>query len=247
MTFCTFDILLSSYESANEPSVPNLNEPGILTHEPSIPTHEPGVPTHKPSISAPLSPTYSVEKLKKNWAKGICFDFLTGHLEGYKVACLVSASRSQEYLDNVINCYFQWFPWRIPLNEEPPVKAASAPNVEVLITVEAKKKQCKIQSMRKTSFRDWIMWEHFAKLPESERTRYAELAKQEALQAMDTWTHALKSPPSKDPIDCQDAINHLSTFAGPLLASMYDILGMHITLLVGGPELCKGGRITVLL
>lgn len=120
-----------------------------------------------------------------------------------------------------------------------------------------------ITGRAQTNFRDQVTREYFSKLPEAERTRYTELAKREGREASDAWSKALSSPPSVDPAARQGcvpnfyavllslltlfrAIDRLSSFVGPLLAGMHDVLGMHLTLLVGGPEPRKGGRITVL-
>lgn len=41
------------------------------------------------------------------------------------------------------------------------------------------------------------------------------------------------------------ALDNLASFAGPILAGMSATLGMHVSLLVGGPEPRKQGKITV--
>ncbi|KAI6151211.1 hypothetical protein BKA82DRAFT_153352 [Pisolithus tinctorius] len=67
-----------------------------------------------------------------------------------------------------------------------------------------------------------------------------------AQTAIAEWTEALSNPPATDPVSRQSAIDRLPSFAGPLLSGMHAILGMHVTLIVGGPEPRKDGNITVL-
>ncbi|KAH7917358.1 hypothetical protein BV22DRAFT_1026505, partial [Leucogyrophana mollusca] len=75
---------------------------------------------------------------------------------------------------------------------------------------------------------------------------YKKMAKSEGKAAMEKWHADLAAPPSTVATDRQRALDTLSSFAGPILAGMHEILGMHVTLLVGDPESRKDGQINVL-
>lgn len=113
------------------------------------------------------------------------------------------------------------------------------------------------------TFREQVTREHFQATDEATQARYAQLAKDEAREAVDQWNKALTAPPNTDPVSRQaygivdqcffhysilihSAIDKLPSFAGPFLSGIHAILGMHVTLLVGGPEPRKHGNITVL-
>ncbi|KAF8834543.1 hypothetical protein BDN67DRAFT_985248 [Paxillus ammoniavirescens] len=269
--------------------------------------------------SETTNPTTYIEKLKKNWAKGPCLQFLNSHISGYATASLEGSSWNQEYLNTVIN--------KMSVSEDPPAETpdSSESNAapKTLTPVEAEQKHNKFQAMYKAiwvwleyrtttnckvgrstnpendtwthlahlsgiskkkpkalqlhqrwskdhfnnivqeefekrcamqgisgkammNFRDQVTREYFLGLAVNEQCQYVDLAKNEGKEAAGAWTKALNSPPSTALADQQAAINRFSSFAGPLLASMHELLGMHVTLLIGGPELCKNGQITVL-
>ncbi|KAH7902772.1 hypothetical protein BJ138DRAFT_1108251, partial [Hygrophoropsis aurantiaca] len=98
----------------------------------------------------------------------------------------------------------------------------------------------------KAAFREKVTREHFEATPADVQKSYKHMAKREAKDAVKAWKDALYAPPSEAAVDRQAALDRLGSFAGPLLAGMHEILGMHVTLLVGGPEPRKGGQINVL-
>ncbi|KAJ7431202.1 hypothetical protein B0H11DRAFT_2262225 [Mycena galericulata] len=81
----------------------------------------------------------------------------------------------------------------------------------------------------------------FAKLPESERLRYAKEAKEEAAAKRKAFKDALKNAPSKSPEDRQKCIDNLGTFVGPILEGIHERTGLHSVLLMGGPIPKYGG------
>ncbi|KAJ7441804.1 hypothetical protein B0H11DRAFT_1932730 [Mycena galericulata] len=81
----------------------------------------------------------------------------------------------------------------------------------------------------------------FAKLPESERLRYAKEAKEKAVAKRKEFEDALKNPPSKSPEDRQKCIDNLGTFVGPILEGIHERTGLHSVLLMGGPIPKYGG------
>ncbi|KAH7903436.1 hypothetical protein BJ138DRAFT_1020632, partial [Hygrophoropsis aurantiaca] len=266
------------------------------------------------------------EKLQRNWAKGQRLQFFTDHLPGYAAAAMEGNSRASDYLTNLVNEYFQRFPWRLKVSEEPtsPFDASVTSTPEHLTPAEAAQKKEKVSSMRKAihswfnyrvksykklgrhtqgdkdpwtrllsqlsgvskrkpkalqahqrwskdhfssivksdfeerrknegtsgkhaaAVRDALTREYFDKIPLEEQERYRQLAKAEGKAAAAKWKDDLATAPSTDPVDRQAALDRLGTFAGPLLSGIHDILGMHVTLLVGGPEPRKDGQISVL-
>lgn len=101
---------------------------------------------NRDSSTPVLAPT--VEKLKRNWAKGKRLDYLTNHLEGYSAASVEGPTRAQDYVDNVVNGYFRLFPWRLSTTEEPPA-ATPTHDIETLTAAEAEQKHLKVKAMRK--------------------------------------------------------------------------------------------------
>ncbi|KAF8834460.1 hypothetical protein BDN67DRAFT_1016482 [Paxillus ammoniavirescens] len=259
------------------------------------------------------SPTAYVEVLKRNWAKGPRLEFLTGHITEYATAAVEGTSQSSEYLDTVINKYFQCFHWKLKVSEdpEPSVVMENGP-VEKLTSIEAEQKGRKVVTMpyahgwsitsrpterlvrranpendpwawllgqlsgvakkrpkvlqphqrwskdhfkndmkdnfeaqwsaadrpnkERATFRDQYTRDQFLALDTDTQAHYARLAKEEGKNVVDAWTTDLSSTLSMDPADRQAALDRLPSFAGPLLAGVHEILGMHVTLLVGGAE-----------
>ncbi|KAG2145303.1 uncharacterized protein EDB93DRAFT_1104761 [Suillus bovinus] len=95
------------------------------------------------------------------------------------------------------------------------------------------------------TFRDRITCKCFKKLSEEEQKHWKDTVQAEEEAAVKEWNDRLAAPPSTSPIDRQAALDNLATFAGPVLTGMAEILGMHVSLLVGGPEPRKQGKITI--
>ncbi|KAG1789260.1 uncharacterized protein HD556DRAFT_1447110 [Suillus plorans] len=103
-----------------------------------------------------------------------------------------------------------------------------------------------LPSKKMATFRDRITRKHFKKLSKEDQKHWKDTAQAEGEAAVKEWNDRLAAPPSTSPINRQAALDNLATFAGPVLAGMAEILGMHVSLLVGGPEPRKQGKITVI-
>ncbi|KAI6040686.1 hypothetical protein EDC04DRAFT_2528123, partial [Pisolithus marmoratus] len=112
------------------------------------------------------------------------------------------------------------------------------------------KDRCSAQGIKgkvTVSFCECVTCEHFLAMYVQMQACYAQLAKHEADAAIAQWNNALIihfSHFHDSSSFLHSAIDRLPSFAGPLLSGMHIILGMHITLIVGGPEPRKGGNIT---
>ncbi|KAG1907610.1 uncharacterized protein F5891DRAFT_938521 [Suillus fuscotomentosus] len=102
-----------------------------------------------------------------------------------------------------------------------------------------------LPSKKMAAFRDKITCKHFKKLSKEEQTDWKDKAQAEGKAAIQEWKDRLEAAPSTSPIDRQVALDNLASFSGPILAGMSATLGMHVSLLVGGPEPRKQGKITV--
>ncbi|KAG1907622.1 uncharacterized protein F5891DRAFT_1180646 [Suillus fuscotomentosus] len=102
-----------------------------------------------------------------------------------------------------------------------------------------------LPSKKMATFRDRITRKRFKKLSKEDQKHWKDTAQAEGEAAVKEWNDRLAAPPSTSPIDRQAALDNLATFAGLVLAGMAEILGMHVSLLVGGPEPRKQGKITV--
>ncbi|KAH7905687.1 hypothetical protein BJ138DRAFT_1105784 [Hygrophoropsis aurantiaca] len=274
-----------------------------------------GQPSTTTSSTDPLT---FVEKLQKNWAKGQRLAFFTSHITGYTAAVVEGHSRAAEYLDTVLNSYFQRFHWKLKVSEEPdaPFEPERSPLEEKLTAMEAEQKKAEDIAIRawfdyrvktvkksrrrskgdrdpwscllaqlsgvskskpkalqpqqrwskdhfetvvrkdfeerwaeqgksgkhKAAFRTLVTREHFEKTSREVQKEYKKLAKSEGKAAVEKWREDLTVPPSAAAVDRHE----LGSFAGPILAGMHKILGMHVSLLVGGPEPRKDGQINVL-
>ncbi|KAG1898336.1 uncharacterized protein F5891DRAFT_955634 [Suillus fuscotomentosus] len=100
------------------------------------------------------------------------------------------------------------------------------------------------KSMVKERFE--AQWELSSCSPK-EKTSFRDLlAQTEGKEAIKEWKAMLDAPPRTDPVSRQAALNRLASFAGPLLSGISLALGMHVTLMVGGPEPRKQGKISVI-
>jgi hypothetical protein len=110
------------------------------------------------------------------------------------------------------------------------------------------------------AFRAEIARELFAQLPESERNRYQQAAKDEGAEARRTYDENLKNTPSRTPEDCQKCvycpidtksgaltdnrcIDEVGNFLGPLLQGILECTGLHSVVLLGGPIPKYGGEL----
>ncbi|KAG2054271.1 hypothetical protein BDR06DRAFT_1050581 [Suillus hirtellus] len=75
---------------------------------------------------------------------------------------------------------------------------------------------------------------------------YETLAELEGIANVKAWKAVLAAPASKLPADRQCALDQLPEFAGPILAGISDITGMHCTLFVGSPEPRRKGQLSVI-
>ncbi|KAG2047696.1 hypothetical protein BDR06DRAFT_1013638 [Suillus hirtellus] len=102
-----------------------------------------------------------------------------------------------------------------------------------------------LPSKKMAAFHDKITRKHFKKLLKEEQTDWKDKVQAKGKAAVQEWKDWLEAAPSTSPIDRPVALDNLASFAGPILAGMSATLGMHISLLVGGPEPRKQGKITV--
>ncbi|KAG1794443.1 uncharacterized protein HD556DRAFT_1443005 [Suillus plorans] len=98
----------------------------------------------------------------------------------------------------------------------------------------------------KTLFRDRVTRVIFEEQEPSVIKKYEVLAQTEGKEAVKKWKALLENPPLTDPVSRQAALDGLAPFAGPLLSGISSALGMHVTLMVGGPEPRKQGKISVI-
>ncbi|KAG2749166.1 hypothetical protein P692DRAFT_20818540 [Suillus brevipes Sb2] len=96
------------------------------------------------------------------------------------------------------------------------------------------------------TFRDSITRKHFLKTSEETQELYKRLAKDDCKAAVEAWTEKLRAPSYSSPADRQVAIDRLADFTGPLLSGMSQIMGMHCSLFVGGPEPRAQGKIRII-
>ncbi|KAG2126047.1 hypothetical protein DEU56DRAFT_697409, partial [Suillus clintonianus] len=98
----------------------------------------------------------------------------------------------------------------------------------------------------KPSFREHVMRTIFEEQEPSVIKKYEALAQTEGKEAVKKCKASLESSPPTDPVSRQAALDRLASFAGPLLSGISCALGMHVTLMVGGPEPRKQGKISVI-
>ncbi|KIK81603.1 hypothetical protein PAXRUDRAFT_27823 [Paxillus rubicundulus Ve08.2h10] len=140
---------------------------------------------------------------------------------------LEGPSCSQEYMDRVVNKYFSTFHWKLKVTEDPaPSRTveSGAPAPENLSSIEAKQKSHKVLAMHKAicSWLGYCIKTH---------KKIRRLVKPENNLGPFKERCAAKGKKGKQ----------IAMFPG-----MHDSLGMHVTLLVEGPEPRKQGQITVL-
>ena len=78
-------------------------------------------------------------------------ELLNSHINDYRAALIEGYSRSQEYVDLVVNEYFDKFPWRLKVSEDPVSTVSDAPSTEKLSTTEMEQKGRKVAAMCKVS------------------------------------------------------------------------------------------------
>ncbi|KAG2097510.1 uncharacterized protein F5147DRAFT_777959 [Suillus discolor] len=101
-----------------------------------------------PLINTNLNdPDAYVEKLQRNWAKGPHLEFLNSQLPLYSASPSLSegSAKASEQLDSVINGYFQCFPWRLKVTDNPnmPYNPLIHPPIDLVCEIEIKQKQHK--------------------------------------------------------------------------------------------------------
>ncbi|KAI6029219.1 hypothetical protein PISMIDRAFT_24464 [Pisolithus microcarpus 441] len=248
-------------------------------------------------LSTALPP---ILKLQKSWAKGACLLFLTDHLEAYKAAAAQGHTCGNDYVDNIVNQYFQQFSWCLPLSHEP----SEGGTQDLTIASDAltpEEEQCKkaIVGVMRKSISSWLSYhasknanqliqaqdvaknpitrlmgqlsgiqprqpkrlhaeqqwskvfykskvksafeEHWASAGLSKKHHAAKhtkftsscfacedadvhqewvvCAQQEHKKALKEWEAALEAPPPTNMQSCQDAIDHLGGFVGPIIHS----------------------------
>ncbi|KAG2045966.1 hypothetical protein BDR06DRAFT_1015142 [Suillus hirtellus] len=95
---------------------------------------------------------------------------------------------------------------------------------------EEKWKCAQKPAKERATFYDQLTRQHFLSLDEDVRKTYEKLAESEGIANVEAWKAALAAPASKLPADRQRALDQLPEFAGPILAGISDITGMHCTL-----------------
>ncbi|EDR08975.1 uncharacterized protein LACBIDRAFT_326622 [Laccaria bicolor S238N-H82] len=181
--------------------------------------------------------------LQKNWAKGERQAFLASHLDTYRDACLVSHASSTQALDKIINAYFVKFHWSLPhtsLPGELPTVRFDGDGFEILSAEEATHKGKVIGAMKKTIYK-W--YNHRNKvaltLPRSnddEKEKWSEVVRSEWEEAKQILKDRDSAPRLLEPADAQTVLNALPSILGPLIEGVGKAVGMHITVLIGGPE-----------
>ncbi|KIJ89724.1 hypothetical protein K443DRAFT_44993, partial [Laccaria amethystina LaAM-08-1] len=191
--------------------------------------------------------------LKKNWAKGERQAFLTSHLDTYKDACLVSRVSSTQALDKIVNAYFVKFHWSLPhtsLPGVPPPVRFDGDGFEMLSAEEAAHKGQVIGAMKKTIYK-W--YNHRAKaapaLPrsnEDEKEKWSEVVRLEWEEAKRLIEERDTTPRLLEPADAQKVLDSLPSILGPLIEGVGEAIGMHVTVLIGGPEPKKQGQLNTI-
>ncbi|EIW84483.1 hypothetical protein CONPUDRAFT_151501 [Coniophora puteana RWD-64-598 SS2] len=101
-------------------------------------------------------------------------------------------------------------------------------------------------SKNRSSFREKITAEHFGKLSADDQHSWGLKAKDAHSREVAQWKAALEAPVDTSPEARQRAIDHVQVFVSPILDEIYEVTGLHGSLLLGGPEPRKGGRINII-
>ncbi|KAG2124094.1 hypothetical protein BD769DRAFT_1388905 [Suillus cothurnatus] len=137
------------------------------------------------------NPDAYVKKLQWSWAKGPHLEFLNDQLPSYCASLSECPAKASEQLNSIINSYFQHFPWRLKVMEDPdtPYDPLVHPLTDLVCEIEIEQKQHKIMAMQKMQ-----KFKRCAKLENDEWARYlVQLSgllktKPKALQPHQCWS-----------------------------------------------------------
>ncbi|EIW76557.1 hypothetical protein CONPUDRAFT_157744 [Coniophora puteana RWD-64-598 SS2] len=95
-------------------------------------------------------------------------------------------------------------------------------------------------------FRETVTTEHFKKLSKDEQDRWAKKATDDHDTELTKWKAALEAPTDTSPEGRQKAIDTLLDFTGPFLEAIAEATGWNASLITGGPEPRRSGRINII-
>ncbi len=96
------------------------------------------------------------------------------------------------------------------------------------------------------NFRSGVARRMFNELSKEEREMWAEGAKAEAAAVKKWYKEQLQTPPSTDPVACQNCLNNLGAFLGPIIEGVWQATGCQVFITIGGPMRLFDGEISIM-
>ncbi|PPR05744.1 hypothetical protein CVT26_008497, partial [Gymnopilus dilepis] len=102
------------------------------------------------------------------------------------------------------------------------------------------------QNRNNLKLRARVAQQLFALESDAVKKAYRKKAEEMHAEALEKWELGLKSPASTTPESRQTCINGIASCMGPILDRVFESTGMHVTLIMGGPEPKAGGRLNII-